>query len=185
MCSKLGGTTPCWTACTMPPRFQFNSSNTAVGTAFTDCQSLPLLLCCCCRCPRFLDRLDPDSSLQAKLGVQQAWLNHPLLDCLCEHPAGVQELLQRVHFSQPPLHTWALAAAGGGAGVAGAGAGGARGVSPGKVVLALLFKMGKAYGGCRECWPLGCRRRCRGCWWCGGGLKGEGALQPHHCTAGP
>lgn len=139
---------------------------------------LPLFcrdLCC-----RFLDRLDPDSSSQPQLGAHQAWLDHPLLDPLCDHPAGVQVLLQRVHISQPPLMLWtqATAAAAGGAALQGtagganpaaaagaagsgglnarcsaAGSGGlnarsagsmsARGLSPGKLVLALLLKMGE------------------------------------------
>jgi hypothetical protein len=62
-------------------------------------------------------------------------------------------LLQRLHMSLPSLHLWSAAAAAGrnggtatGGSAAGSSAGGAaamRGLSPGKLVLALLFKTGK------------------------------------------
>jgi hypothetical protein len=62
-------------------------------------------------------------------------------------------LLQRLHSSQPSLHLRAAAAAASGPGTAAcaaagsgssaAGAAAMRGLSPGKCVLALLFKTGK------------------------------------------
>jgi hypothetical protein len=96
---------------------------------------------------RFLDRLDPDGVVQSHLGLHQAWLDHPLLDSLCDHPEGVRVLLERVHMSQPPMPVWAAAAAAAGvpqpAAAGGGGVAAARGVSPGKLVLALLLKTGK------------------------------------------
>lgn len=101
---------------------------------------------------RFLDFLDPDSTWQQQqLCTQQAWLAHPLIESLCGHPQGVLVLLQRLHMSLPSLHLWsAAAAAGPGAaaaassvGSSAAGAAAMRGLSPGKLVLALLFKTGK------------------------------------------
>jgi hypothetical protein len=124
------------------------------------CRNLPVCTLCtrgaylwlnlriCLGCPRrFLDRLDPDSAAQSHLGLHQAWLDHPLLDSLCDHPEGVRVLLERVHMSQPPMPVWAAAAAAAAAASlsppAAGGVAGARGVSPGKLVLAVLLKTGK------------------------------------------
>lgn len=129
------------------------------------CSCTNLSLGCLCR---FLDRLDPDNHIQSRLGVHQAWCDHPLLDSLPDHPQGVQVLLERIHMSQPPMHVWTAAAGAGaaavqtvgaGAGYSGQGGGGgssvaARGVSPGKLVLALLLKTGEAFaptGVCLYC----------------------------------
>jgi hypothetical protein len=94
----------------------------------------------------FLDRLDPDAPHQAHIGTAAAWLEHPLLDALCEHPPGVLLLLQRMHLSQPPLRALAASGAAGGSGNSAAPTPTARGLSPGKLLLALLLKTEKLNG---------------------------------------
>lgn len=86
---------------------------------------------------RFLERCDPDDPRQPDM--QQAWLAHPLLDALAAQPQAMATLLYRMHQAAPPA---ASAPAGSAQQQRQEAWGG--GLSPGRVLLTMLFKMGES-----------------------------------------